>query len=68
MDNEEQGSIADNERSPASEAADEVEFGPAGTNAEDEQRAEPPGTADAEQAKAGPEGEPSVPPSRPSHT
>jgi hypothetical protein len=60
--------IADDERSPVSEAADEVEFGPAGTNAEDEERAEPEGTAEATEPKVGPEGEPSVPPSRPSHT
>jgi hypothetical protein len=66
--NEERGSIADDERSPASEAADEVEFGPAGTNPEDEQRPEPPGAAEAQEPKGGPEGKPSVPPSRASHT
>ena len=67
MSNEEH-SIADDERSPASEAADEVEFGPAATNAEDEERPEPSGTAEATDPKTGPEGGPSVPPSRPSHT
>ena len=67
MGNEEH-SIADNERSPASEAADEVEFGPTGTNADDEQQPEPPGTAEANEPKVGPEGQPSVPPSRASHT
>jgi hypothetical protein len=65
---EQEHTIADDERSPATEAADEVEFGPAATNAEDEERPEPPGTAEATQPKVGPEGEPSVPPSRPSHT
>lgn len=65
---EEEHTIADDERSPASEAAEEVEFGPAATNAEDEERLEPPGTAEATEPKTGPEGEPSVPPSRPSHT
>jgi hypothetical protein len=64
----EEHSIADDERSPASEAADEVDFGPAGTNATDEEQPEPPGTAEATEPKTGPEGEPSVPPSRPSHT
>jgi hypothetical protein len=68
MDNEERNSIADNQRSPASEAADEVEFGPAGTNPEDEERTEPPGGTEATEPKTGPEGEPSVPPSRASHT
>ena len=63
MGNEEE-SIADNERSPATEAADEVEFGPAATNEEDEQRPEPAGTAEATEPKEGPEGEPSMPPSR----
>ena len=64
----EEHSIADDERSPASEAADDVEFGPAGMNEQDEERPEPPGTAEATEPKVGPEGEPSVPPSRPSHT
>jgi hypothetical protein len=65
---EDESSIADNERSPASEAADEVEFGPSGTNPEDEQRPEPSGTAEANEPQTGPEGEPSVPPARASHT
>lgn len=65
---EQEHTIADDERSPASEAADEVEFGPASTNPEDEERPEPSGTAEANEPKTGPEGEPSVPPSRPSHT
>jgi hypothetical protein len=65
---DEERSIADNERSPASEAADEVQFGPQGTNPEDEGRPDPHGTAEAERPKTGPDGEPSVPPSRASHT
>ena len=68
MEEQERRSIADDERSPATEAADEVDFGPAGTSEEDEQRQEPPGTAEAVEPKTGPEGEPSVPPSRPAHT
>ena len=35
-------SIADKQRSPAGEAADEVDIGPPATNPEDEQRPEPP--------------------------
>ena len=68
MDDEGQRSIAENQSSPATEAADEVEFGPPGTNPEDEQRTEPSGGSEATEPKTGPEGEPSVPPSRPSHT
>lgn len=68
MGDEGQKSIAENQRSPATEAADAVEFGPPGTNPEDEQRQEPSGGAEATEPKTGPEGEPSVPPSRASHT
>jgi hypothetical protein len=59
MTEQESKSIADSERSPASEAADAVETGPPGTEPEDEQRPEPPGTAEA----TNPE-KPAVPPSR----
>jgi len=38
--------IADDERSPASEAADKVPFGPSGTKPEDEREPEPSGTAE----------------------
>ena len=66
MSTEERPSIADNERSPASEAADEVPFGPSATNPDDE-RPEPPGTAEAAEPKTDTEGQPSVPPSRQTH-
>jgi hypothetical protein len=61
---QESKSIADSERSPASEAADAVETGPPAINPEDEQRPEPPGTADAAHSKTGPDDQPNVPPSR----
>lgn len=64
MSESESRSIADNERSPATDAADEVEFGPSGTNDEDERRPEPPGTSEASEPKTGPDGKPVVPPSR----
>jgi len=64
MSEEESRSIADSQRSPASEAADAVESGPAGTNPEDEQRPEPGGTAEAVEPKTGPDEKPIVPPSR----
>lgn len=64
MSDQEQESIADKQRSPATDAADEVEIGPSGTNPEDEQRPEPPGTAEGSDAKTGPDGKPVVPPSR----
>jgi hypothetical protein len=57
-------SIADKQRSPAAEAADDVEIGPPATNPEDEQRPEPHGTAEGSRAKTGPDGKPIVPPSR----
>jgi hypothetical protein len=63
MSEQEQKSIADQQRSPAAEAAEEVEIGPSATNPEDEQRPEPPGTAEGE-TKTGPDGKPIVPPSR----
>jgi hypothetical protein len=64
MSEQESKSIADSERSPASEAADAVETGPAGVDPRDEERAEPPGTAEAVEPKTGPDGSPNVPPSR----
>jgi hypothetical protein len=64
MTEQEQRSIADSERSPASEAADAVETGPSGVDPEDEQRPEPPGTGEGEGSKTGPDGKPVVPPSR----
>jgi hypothetical protein len=64
MGNEERRTIAENERSPATEAADQVEFGPDATNEEDEQRPEPSGGAEATGPKVGPEGEPVVSPAR----
>ncbi len=67
MTEEQRRSIADDERSPASEAADEVPFGPPGTDPEDEQRQEPEGTSKATEPKTDSEGEPIVPPSRQTH-
>jgi hypothetical protein len=64
MSDEKPRTIADSERSPASEAADQVEIGPPGTNPDDEQRPEPGGTAEAVEPKTGPDGKPIVPPSR----
>jgi hypothetical protein len=64
MSEHEPGSIADHQRSPASQAADEVSTGPPGTNPEDEQRPEPPGTAEAADSKTGPDDTPVTPPSR----
>jgi hypothetical protein len=64
MSEQERKSIADEQRSPASEAAEEVEIGPSGTNPEDEKRPEPPGTAEGAEPKTGPDGKPVVPPSR----
>ena len=64
MSEDERNSIADEQRSPASEAAEEVEIGPAAINPEDEERPEPPGTAKGSTAKTGPDGKPIVPPSR----
>jgi hypothetical protein len=59
--------IADDERSPASEAADEVDIGPPATNERDE-RAEREGSSEAMEPKTDSEGKPIVPPSRSSHT
>lgn len=64
MSDEERNSIADNQRSPATEAADEAASGPPAINPADEQRPEPAGTAEAAEAKLGPDGKPVVPPSR----
>lgn len=64
MSEQERKSVADKQRSPAAEAADEVDIGPSATNPEDEQRPEPPGTAEGPDEKTGPEGKPVVPPSR----
>jgi hypothetical protein len=63
MSEDESKSIADSQRSPATEKADEVEIGPPGTNPEDERQPEPPGTAEGGD-KTGPDGKPIVPPSR----
>jgi hypothetical protein len=64
MSNEERKSIAENQRSPATDAADEVTTGPPATNPEDEQRSEPPGTAEGAEPKIGPDGKPVISPSR----
>ena len=58
MTDRDKPSIADNERSPVSEAADEIETGPAGVDEADEKRPEPPGTAEAPAPKVGPDGKP----------
>lgn len=63
MGEQESKSIADSQRSPAAEKADEVEIGPSATNPEDERQPEPPGTAEGA-GKTGPGGKPIVPPSR----
>lgn len=64
MSEQEPRSIADSERSPASEAADAVETGPPAVNPEDEERPEPRGTGEAVDTKTDPDGNPIVPPSR----
>jgi hypothetical protein len=64
MSEQESRSIADSERSPASDAADAVESGPPAVNPQDEERPEPPGTGEAAETKTGPDGKPIVPPSR----
>jgi hypothetical protein len=64
MGEQEPKSIADEQRSPASEAADEVEIGPSATNPEDEQRPARSGAASESDEKIGPDGKPIVPPSR----
>jgi hypothetical protein len=64
MSEPERKSIADAQRSPASEAADEVEIGPSSTNPEDQERREPRGMAEGSEEKTGPDGKPIVPPSR----
>lgn len=64
VSDQEHKSIADSERSPSSEAADDVNVGPPGTNPEDEERPEPEGTSGSDKQKTGPDGKPVVPPSR----
>jgi hypothetical protein len=64
VSDQEHKSIADSERSPASEAADKVDIGPPGINPEDEERPEPHGTSGSEKDKIGPDSTPNVPPSR----
>jgi hypothetical protein len=64
VSDEEDKSIAESERSPASEAADNVNMGPPGTNPEDEERPEPEGSSGSQKQKIGPDGKPIVPPSR----
>jgi hypothetical protein len=64
VSDQEHKSIAESERSPASQAADDVNVGPPGTNPEDEERQEPEGTSGSDKQKAGPDSKPIVPPSR----
>ncbi|MEZ5123041.1 MAG: hypothetical protein R2736_15935 [Solirubrobacterales bacterium] len=64
MSEHDRPSIADDQRSPASEAADDVEFGPSGVTEADEERPEPTGAAKATAPKTGPDGKPVVAPSR----
>jgi hypothetical protein len=61
---DEDPTIADNERSPAADAADQVEFGPEALNEQDQRKPEPEGTADLPE-KA--EGDPTVAPARSHH-
>lgn len=67
MSEERKPSIADDERSPVSEAADQVPFGPSGTKPQDEREPEPEGAADKPRASEGREDEPTVPPARSHH-
>ena len=67
MTDDERRTIADDERSPAADAADEVPFAPPAVDPESEKRPEPPGTAEAVNPKTGPDDEPVVPPSRSHH-
>jgi hypothetical protein len=64
MSEEKPRSVADDQRSPVSKAADQVDFGPSATNPEDEERPEPDGASEAAEPKTGPDGQPVVPPSR----
>jgi hypothetical protein len=67
VSDEREPTIADNERSPASEAADRVPFGPSGTKPEDEHEAEPKGTAEQPDGAAGQSDDNTVPPARGHH-
>lgn len=67
MNDEHRPTIAENEKSPASEAADNVPFGPDGTKPEDERKPEPKGTADGTEPPGDEEGKPVVPPARSHH-
>lgn len=67
VSDERKPTIADKERSPVSEAADEVPFGPSGTKPEDERESEPAGTADKPRKAEGQEDEPTIPPARSHH-
>jgi hypothetical protein len=66
MGDEKRPTIADHERSPASDAAEDVEFAPPPVSDADEQE-EPRGTAEATEPKTDAEGGPNVPPSRSHH-
>jgi hypothetical protein len=66
VSDERKPTIADDERSPASEAADQVPFGPDATKPEDERKPEPGGTAE-KPSTAAEEDEHTVPPARSHH-
>lgn len=66
MSDKRKPSIADDERSPVSEAADQVPFGPSGTKPQDKEKPEPAGTADKPRGAEG-DDEPTVPPARSHH-
>jgi hypothetical protein len=67
MGDEKRETIADHERSPASDAADDVDIGPPAVNEQDE-REEPEGSSEAMEPKTDRDGKPIVPPSRGSNT
>lgn len=64
MSTDEERTIADNQRSPAGDAADQVDIGPSAVNEQDERKPEPEGTAEVPE-KA--EGDPTVAPARSHH-
>jgi hypothetical protein len=66
MGDEKRATIAENEGSPARDAAAEVDFGPEPVSDADKQE-EPEGTAEATEPKTDTEGNPIVPPSRSHH-
>lgn len=65
-DEQKKPTIAENERSPASEAAEKVPFGAQPHPPEDESE-EPAGTAETPEPKTDADGRPIVPPSRQTH-